>query len=54
MWLPEPEMTDPSATPEGVRERADDVSVAFLMLLERLTPASTRSVPVARGLRRGL
>jgi RNA polymerase sigma factor, sigma-70 family len=38
IWLPEPEMTDPSATPEGVRERADDVSVAFLMVLERLTP----------------
>ncbi|SIT52041.1 RNA polymerase, sigma-24 subunit, ECF subfamily (fragment) [Paraburkholderia piptadeniae] len=31
-------MTDPTATPEGIRERADDVSVAFLMLLERLTP----------------
>ncbi|WP_321930380.1 RNA polymerase sigma-70 factor [Paraburkholderia guartelaensis] len=38
LWLPEPELTDPSATPEAVRERADDVSVAFLMLLERLTP----------------
>jgi RNA polymerase sigma-70 factor (ECF subfamily) len=31
-------MTDPTATPEAARERADDVSVAFLMLLERLTP----------------
>jgi RNA polymerase sigma-70 factor (ECF subfamily) len=38
LWLPEPEMTDPTATPEAARERADDVSVAFLMLLERLTP----------------
>ncbi|MCX4155031.1 MULTISPECIES: RNA polymerase sigma-70 factor [Paraburkholderia] len=38
IWLPEPEMTDFPATPEGAAERADDVSVAFLMLLERLTP----------------
>jgi RNA polymerase sigma-70 factor (TIGR02957 family) len=38
IWLPEPQMTDSPATPEEVTERADDVSVAFLMLLERLTP----------------
>ncbi|HEY3597657.1 MAG TPA: RNA polymerase sigma-70 factor [Paraburkholderia sp.] len=38
IWLPEPQMTEPPATPEQVRERADDVSVAFLMTLERLTP----------------
>ncbi|WP_250440930.1 RNA polymerase sigma-70 factor [Caballeronia sp. AZ1_KS37] len=38
IWLPEPQITDPPATPEEVTERADDVSVAFLMLLERLTP----------------
>jgi RNA polymerase sigma-70 factor (ECF subfamily) len=38
IWLPGPDMTEPSATPEGMRERADDVSTAFLMLLERLTP----------------
>jgi RNA polymerase sigma-70 factor (ECF subfamily) len=31
-------MTDFPATPEEATERADDVSVAFLMLLERLTP----------------
>ncbi|MBP0589711.1 RNA polymerase subunit sigma-24 [Paraburkholderia sp. LEh10] len=31
-------MTDPSATPQGIGERADEVSVAFMMLLERLTP----------------
>ena len=31
-------MTDPPATPDGMSERADDVSVAFLMLLERLSP----------------
>ena len=38
VWLPEPQMTDFPATPEEATERADDVSVAFLMLLERLTP----------------
>jgi RNA polymerase sigma-70 factor (TIGR02957 family) len=38
IWLPEPQMTEFPATPEEVTERADDVSVAFLILLERLTP----------------
>jgi RNA polymerase sigma-70 factor (ECF subfamily) len=38
IWLPEPEMTDFPVTPEGAVERSDDVSIAFLMLLERLTP----------------
>ena len=38
IWLPEPQITEPPATPEEVTEHADDVSVAFLMLLERLTP----------------
>src|SRR3954467_4339727 len=38
IWLPEPHFTDYPATPEQVKERADDVSVAFLMLLERLSP----------------
>jgi len=38
IWLPEPELTDSPPTPEQARERADDVSVAFLLLLERLTP----------------
>jgi RNA polymerase sigma-70 factor (TIGR02957 family) len=37
-WLPEPLLTDSPATPEQILERADDVSVAFLMLLERLAP----------------
>jgi RNA polymerase sigma-70 factor (ECF subfamily) len=31
-------MSDPPAKPDGMSERADDVSVAFLMLLERLSP----------------
>ena len=38
IWLPEPHVTDYPATPEQAKERADDVSVAFLMLLERLSP----------------
>ncbi|MDR5782183.1 RNA polymerase sigma-70 factor [Caballeronia sp. LZ065] len=38
IWLPEPHITEQPATPEEMTERADDVSVAFLMLLERLTP----------------
>ncbi|MEI5996629.1 RNA polymerase sigma-70 factor [Paraburkholderia bengalensis] len=38
IWLPEPLMTDSPATPEEMKERADDVSVAFLLLLERLSP----------------
>ncbi|MBP0590940.1 RNA polymerase sigma-70 factor [Paraburkholderia sp. LEh10] len=38
IWLPEPQLTESPATPEEMTERADDVSVAFLMLLERLTP----------------
>lgn len=31
-------MSDPPAMPEEMNERADDVSAAFLMLLERLSP----------------
>jgi RNA polymerase sigma-70 factor (TIGR02957 family) len=37
-WLPEPLMSDSPVTPEQMLERADDVSVAFLTLLERLNP----------------
>jgi len=37
-WLPEPLLTDAPATPEQVLERAGDVSVAFLTVLERLAP----------------
>jgi len=37
-WLPEPLLTDAPATPEQVLERAGDVSVAFLTVLERLGP----------------
>lgn len=38
IWLPEPLMSEGTDTPEALYERADDVSVAFLFLLERLTP----------------
>ncbi|CAB3745818.1 ECF RNA polymerase sigma factor SigJ [Paraburkholderia solisilvae] len=38
IWLPEPLLTESPVTPEEVSERAGEVSVAFLMLLERLTP----------------
>lgn len=39
-WLPEPVLTDPPATPEEIREFSDDVSIAFLVLLERLSPVT--------------
>nr|WP_201304072.1 RNA polymerase sigma-70 factor [Burkholderia sp. 8Y] len=38
IWLPEPYAVDAPVSPEEIKERADDVSVAFLMLLERLSP----------------
>jgi RNA polymerase sigma-70 factor (TIGR02957 family) len=37
-WLPEPLMSEGAPSPEQMLERADDVSVAFLTLLERLNP----------------
>lgn len=38
MWLPEPMLTDASSTPEQMQELSSDISVAFLTLLERLSP----------------
>ncbi|MBX3622639.1 MAG: RNA polymerase sigma-70 factor [Rhizobacter sp.] len=42
MWLPEPLLTggvsDAADSPQDLLERADDISVAFLTLLERLSP----------------
>lgn len=38
IWLPEPVLTAESASPEFLQELSSDVSVAFLLLLERLTP----------------
>jgi RNA polymerase sigma-70 factor (ECF subfamily) len=37
-WLPEPLVTAPGPTAEHASERASDLSVAFLLLLERLGP----------------
>jgi RNA polymerase sigma-70 factor (ECF subfamily) len=37
-WLPEPLVELEERTPESIVERADDLSVAFLHLLERLGP----------------
>jgi len=37
-WLPEPLVEEGPATPEQIREIADDVSIAFLVLLDCLTP----------------
>src|SRR5690606_32143732 len=34
IWLPEPMLSEPPTTPEQANERADDVSMAYLMLLE--------------------
>ncbi|HVI53710.1 MAG TPA: RNA polymerase sigma-70 factor [Luteibacter sp.] len=38
IWIPEPVLTGESHSPESLQELASDVSVAFLLLLERLTP----------------
>ncbi len=40
IWLPEPLMSESPSTPEEISERADDVSMAYLILLERLSPES--------------
>jgi RNA polymerase sigma-70 factor (ECF subfamily) len=37
-WLPEPVITDPSDDPAGRAEIADSLSIAFLHLLEQLSP----------------
>ena len=39
VWLPEPLLTDPgSPDPAGLAEAADSLSMAFLLVLERLNP----------------
>ncbi|ARP89340.1 RNA polymerase subunit sigma-24 [Bordetella genomosp. 9] len=38
VWLPEPILMESPPTPEEIHALADDVSVAFLFMLERLTP----------------
>jgi len=37
-WLPEPQLTDSPSSPEQILERADELSLAFLTVLERLSP----------------
>src|ERR671939_430017 len=37
-WLPEPLLTDDGADPAARAEEADTLSMAFLLVLERLTP----------------
>ncbi|NYT85279.1 sigma-70 family RNA polymerase sigma factor [Pollutimonas harenae] len=38
LWLSELQMTESPATPQEINERADDVSMAYLILLEQLAP----------------
>lgn len=38
IWLPEPLLGEDPISPEALLERVEDVSMAFLALLERLTP----------------
>jgi RNA polymerase sigma-70 factor (ECF subfamily) len=38
IWLPEPVLTDETATPEQLHEASSDLSIAFLIVLERLAP----------------
>ncbi|MCC8363743.1 RNA polymerase sigma-70 factor [Lysobacter sp. A6] len=38
IWLPEPVLTDGPTTPEQLNEVSSDVSIAFLLVLERLAP----------------
>ncbi|SKC07800.1 RNA polymerase sigma-70 factor, ECF subfamily [Luteibacter sp. 22Crub2.1] len=38
IWLPEPILTDEGTSPEDLHELDSDVSVAFLLVLERLSP----------------
>lgn len=37
-WLPEPLLQEPGGDPAALQELADDLSMAFLLLLERLSP----------------
>jgi RNA polymerase sigma-70 factor (ECF subfamily) len=38
IWLPEPVLTADPATPEQLHEASSDLSIAFLIVLERLAP----------------
>ncbi|QSX74688.1 RNA polymerase sigma-70 factor [Lysobacter arenosi] len=38
IWLPEPVLTEGPTTPEEIQEASSDLSIAFLTVLERLSP----------------
>jgi len=38
IWLPEPVLTESPATPDELHEASSDLSIAFLIVLERLAP----------------
>jgi RNA polymerase sigma-70 factor (TIGR02957 family) len=38
IWLPEPVITEGPSTPEQIQEASSDLSIAFLTVLERLSP----------------
>ncbi|MGO4702512.1 RNA polymerase sigma-70 factor [Dyella sp. 2RAB6] len=44
MWLPEPWLTEGPDTPEQIQERSSEVSIALLVLLERLSPEARAAV----------
>ena len=49
-WLPEPLLADPRAPdPARLAEDADSLSMAFLLVLERLTPAAILKRELATG-----
>ena len=50
-WFPEPLVDDPYEDPARSAELADSVSMAALLLLEQLSPARTRGLRAARGVR---
>jgi RNA polymerase sigma-70 factor (ECF subfamily) len=50
-WFPEPLLTDPYADPARSAELADSLSMAALLLLERLTPLERACLRAAGGVR---
>src|ERR671929_1823519 len=53
-WFPEPLLTDPYEDPERSAELADSVSMAALLLLERLSPLERAVVGPREGFGLGL
>src|SRR5206468_5043106 len=45
-WLPEPLATDPGSNPLGIIRVDESLSMAFLVLLERLTPVERAVFPL--------